>query len=50
MAGNAKEWCWNSIGLQRYLLGGGWNEAVYMFMDDDARSPSIRALLNKIRW
>ena len=49
MAGNAKEWCWNSIGLQRYILGGGWNEAVYMFMDDDARSPFDRSLLNGVR-
>ena len=26
MAGNVKEWCWNSAGERRAILGGGWNE------------------------
>jgi eukaryotic-like serine/threonine-protein kinase len=39
MAGNAKEWCWNSAGPNRYLLGGAWNEPTYMFSDVDAQSP-----------
>ena len=39
MAGNVKEWCWNKSGDRRYILGGGYNEAVYMFVDDDAQSP-----------
>ena len=38
MAGNAKEWCWNSAGPKRYLLGGAWNEPTYMFSDADAQS------------
>ena len=42
MAGNVKEWCWNRSGDRRYILGGGWNEAVYMFVDDDAQSPFDR--------
>ena len=42
MAGNVKEWCWNRSGERRYILGGGWNEAVYMFVDDDAQSPFDR--------
>jgi formylglycine-generating enzyme required for sulfatase activity/dienelactone hydrolase len=43
MAGNAKEWCWNSNGKGgRYLLGGAWNEPAYMFTDLDAQSPIAR--------
>lgn len=42
MAGNAKEWCWNSAGPKRYLLGGAWNEPTYMFSDADAQSPFTR--------
>jgi len=49
MAGNAKEWCWNASGQQRYILGGGWNEAVYMYMDDDVRPPFDRAATNGVR-
>jgi len=44
MAGNVKEWCWNQGKPdQRYILGGGWDEPVYMFTDADARSPFDRA-------
>jgi len=39
MAGNVKEWCWNRSGGRRYILGGGYNEAGYMFVDEDAQSP-----------
>lgn len=42
MAGNVKEWCWNASGTARYILGGAWNDAVYMFMDDDAHPPIER--------
>ena len=43
MAGNVKEWCWNDTGDgRRYLLGGGWNEAPYMFEDEDAQAPMER--------
>jgi dienelactone hydrolase len=42
MAGNVKEWCWNQSGDKRHILGGGWNEAVYMAVDDDAQSPFTR--------
>jgi dienelactone hydrolase len=44
MAGNVKEWCWNSSGEKRYILGGAWNEPVYMFTDADAQSPFERRL------
>ena len=42
MAGNAKEWCWNATGSKRFILGGAWNEARYMFVDHDAQSPFTR--------
>ena len=43
MAGNVKEWCWNSSAAKRYILGGAWNEPVYMFTDADAQSPFARS-------
>ena len=43
MGGNAKEWVSNSAGEgKRYILGGAWDEPVYMFTDGDARSPMTR--------
>ena len=45
LAGNVKEWCWNAAdvaGGRRYILGGAWNEPVYMFNDPDAQSPMSR--------
>ncbi len=44
MAGNAKEWCWNPSGPRRFILGGAWNEPVYMFTDADAQRPFERSL------
>jgi serine/threonine protein kinase len=39
MAGNVKEWCWNSAGDgKRYLLGGAWDEQKYMFALHDTRA------------
>jgi hypothetical protein len=43
MPGNAKEWCLNPSGPNRFILGGAWNEPVYMFTDADAQSPFARA-------
>ncbi len=45
LAGNVKEWAWNAAdarGSRRYILGGAWNEPVYMFNDPDAQSPWSR--------
>ncbi len=49
MAGNVKEWCWNETENGRFLLGGAWNEAQYMFADEDARSPFDRAPVDGLR-
>jgi formylglycine-generating enzyme required for sulfatase activity len=44
MAGNVKEWVWNAFaGGQRYILGGAWNEPVYMATNDDVRPSLDRA-------
>ncbi len=44
MAGNVKEWTWNRADAsRRYILGGAWDEPVYMANDPDARSPFERA-------
>jgi dienelactone hydrolase len=43
MAGNVKEWCWNSNGNNKhYVLGGAWDEKDYMFTQQDARVPIDR--------
>jgi len=40
MAGNVKEWCWNEgTKDKRFILGGGFGEPIYMFIDQDAQSP-----------
>ena len=49
MAGNVKEWVWNEINGQRYILGGAWNEPVYMAIEDDVRPPMDRAAVNGFR-
>jgi hypothetical protein len=43
MAGNVKEWVWNTTGIDRYILGGAWNEPDYMFDDLDAQPPAARS-------
>ncbi len=42
MAGNAKEWCCNADGPNRYILGGAYSEPIYMFNDADAQLPFKR--------
>jgi len=49
MAGNVKEWCWNATGKNRYILGGGWDEPVYLYTDEDMRPPFDRAPMNGFR-
>jgi serine/threonine protein kinase/formylglycine-generating enzyme required for sulfatase activity/dienelactone hydrolase/type II secretory pathway pseudopilin PulG len=50
MAGNAKEWCWNETsGGGRFLLGGGWAEADYMFTQREPCSPFDRGAQNGFR-
>jgi dienelactone hydrolase/tRNA A-37 threonylcarbamoyl transferase component Bud32 len=49
MAGNVREWCANEAGTQRFILGGGWNDAAYMFVDAYGQSPWDRSPTNGFR-
>jgi serine/threonine protein kinase len=43
MAGNVKEWCWNTIGEEKkIILGGSWDELQYMVWNIDGYSPLMR--------
>jgi serine/threonine protein kinase len=43
MAGNVKEWTATEADSgKRYVLGGAWDEPIYMFVDPDAQSPWLR--------
>ncbi|HET8623871.1 MAG TPA: protein kinase, partial [Gemmatimonadales bacterium] len=49
MAGNAREWCLNQSGSERYILGGGWNDPSYAFNDAYAQDPFDRGPTNGFR-
>ena len=51
MAGNAKEWCTNTVGSsdEHYLLGGSWREPSHIFMFADARAAFDRSDDNGFR-
>lgn len=38
-AGNVKEWCLNTVGFdRRFLMGGSWDDATYIFIEWDAQA------------
>ena len=50
MAGNVREWCMNDASQgQRYILGGGWSDQPYGFVDAYAQPPMDRSPINGIR-
>jgi serine/threonine protein kinase/dienelactone hydrolase len=50
MGGNVREWCANADGeANRYILGGGWSDASWMFADSYAQQPFDRSPINGIR-
>jgi dienelactone hydrolase len=49
MAGNVKEWCFNSDGTRRFILGGSSSEPKYMSQDPDARPAFDRSEDNGFR-
>ena len=49
MAGNVKEWCFNSDGNRRLILGGDSTEPKYMYQEPDARLPLDRSPSNGFR-
>jgi dienelactone hydrolase len=52
MAGNVREWCFNeelSAPGGRFILGGGWNDPAYAFVDTYAQSAWDRSPTNGFR-
>jgi eukaryotic-like serine/threonine-protein kinase len=51
LAGNAREWVWNASGdgLGHFILGGGWNDPEYAFVDAYAQPPFDRSATNGFR-
>lgn len=49
LAGNVREWCFNQSGSERCILGGGWNDQSYSFMDLYAQPPLDRSPTNGVR-
>jgi len=49
MAGNVKEWCLNSLGDRKFILGGASTDMPYMYSEPDARPPFDRSATNGFR-
>ena len=49
MAGNVREWCFNASGDDRWILGGAWNDPVYLFTYANVQSPFDRSPTNGLR-
>jgi len=49
MAGNVREWAWNEVGNERFILGGAFNQPAYLFHWPDSRPPLDRSPLNGFR-
>jgi formylglycine-generating enzyme required for sulfatase activity/cephalosporin-C deacetylase-like acetyl esterase/predicted Ser/Thr protein kinase len=50
MAGNVKEWCFNQSNADsRFILGGAWHDAVYLFYQADAQPALSRHPSNGFR-
>ena len=49
MAGNLREWCWNSSIKGRCVMGGAWNDVHYMFGSVTQAAPFDRSSKNGIR-
>jgi len=49
MAGNVREWCSTANGAERYIMGGGWNDADYIFNRPFSADPWDRSPTNGMR-
>ena len=49
MAGNVREWCWNRTPTERLILGGAWNDAIYMSASLSQAPPFDRSTKNGFR-
>lgn len=49
MAGNVREWVFNSAGEQRHAVGGAWSDQPYFFSGPNTQSPFDRLPVNGFR-
>ena len=49
MAGNAREWVFNSSGSRRFILGGAWNDPTWALVGAQAAPPFDRSETNGVR-
>jgi len=49
MGGNVREWCWSQSPDGRFIRGGAWDDAVYMYGDESQLSPWDRSAKNGFR-
>ena len=49
MAGNVREWCWNQSPDGRFIRGGAWDDAVYMYGNESQQPPWDRSPRNGFR-
>jgi dienelactone hydrolase len=49
MAGNVREWAYNSSGDEKFILGGGWDDASYTFTVANTTPPFDRTETNGVR-
>ncbi len=50
MAGNVREWCYNSAGETRFILGAGWNDPYFLAMNVSySQLPFDRSATNGFR-
>jgi len=49
MAGNVREWCWNKSPEGRFVRGGAWDDAEYMYLNESHHSAWDRSPRNGFR-
>jgi len=49
MAGNVREWCWNSAGEERFIVGGSWGQPQYLYYEGEKIPPLDRSPTNGFR-
>jgi formylglycine-generating enzyme required for sulfatase activity/dienelactone hydrolase/predicted Ser/Thr protein kinase len=49
LSGNVKEWIWNATGDRRNVVGGAWNDPLYMAFNREPRLPLDRNVTHGFR-